>query len=231
MPTAIILGLFWFILAILSFQFVLGALSLRLSALFEPKSTRKSLLDLITHLRRHWYDRKLPKPLMIFRSVLRLSIQSRLVSLHLPTPLLSPSVDAQNVVAPTNRLSPSQLRLFRLHRCLYSYPCRRRLEGQTSGYSSSALPSLPACLRNLPQHAALSASRNRCCSCSPPSFCCASACPAPTSPVSSVLTIRLLPAGSTASGRTLILYRIRFSVTSAHGRASAECAGRVTALA
>jgi len=92
MPTAIILGLFWFILAILSFQFVLGALSLRLSALFEPKSTRKSLLDLITHLRRHWYDRKLPKPLMIFRSVLRLSIQSRLVSLvSIPTASISPA--------------------------------------------------------------------------------------------------------------------------------------------
>ena len=56
------MGLFWFILASLLFLFVLGALSLTLRALFDPKSTRKSLFDPITHLRQRWYDGKLPKP-------------------------------------------------------------------------------------------------------------------------------------------------------------------------
>gem|GEM_PF-1567722 len=53
MLTATIAGLFWFILASL---FVLGALNLTLRALLKPKSTRKFLLDPITHLRRRWYD-------------------------------------------------------------------------------------------------------------------------------------------------------------------------------
>ena len=51
MPTAIIAGWFWFILASLLFLFFLGALCVTLRDLFDHKSTRRFLLFPATHSR------------------------------------------------------------------------------------------------------------------------------------------------------------------------------------